>query len=86
MEQEEFSLEDDDYGNIFITQESSSNSDVVFDLDKSGENEELFLGVKLTDFKSPNVSQVDTIRNPMYSDISDDDDLEDFQIPSSQKR
>ena len=86
MDQELFSLEDDDYGDLFITQESSKSSEMPLDMDKSCDESELFLGVEPADFKSPCLSQVGPIRNPMYSDISDDEVFEEEKKSSSQNR
>ena len=45
-----FSLEDDDYGDMFITQSSKHNIEIVPDDDNS--NKELFLGLLKNDFSS----------------------------------
>ena len=86
MEEQVFSLEDEDYGNMFITQESGNNENLIGNLDNSDNEGEFFLGVKATDFASPCVSQVTSHQNAMYSDISDAEDFENFEIPSSQNR
>ena len=65
-----FSLEDEEYSQLFITQ-SSNNSVNVTENDGNGS----ILGDPL-DFKSPCVS----VLSDQYSDISD----EEFDIPSSQ--
>ena len=56
MEPEVFSLEDDDYGNMFITQESSQYEDLVEKEDKIDNEDGLFLGLSQSDFSSPCVS------------------------------
>ena len=73
---EVFSLEDDDYGDTFITQTPSSDSNVEL----SQENQ--ILGDPM-DFQSPclTVLNKDNVVTAQYSDISD---TEDFNIPSSQ--
>ena len=86
MDQEVFSLEDDDYGNMFITQETNNSENLVNKLDKSYDEDRVFLGVNESDFAMPCLSIVKPVLNAMYSDISDDEDIDDFQIPSSQKR
>ena len=75
---ETFSLEDEDYGDLFITQ--STNDDI----DKESECESGILGDPLN-FVSPCASVVNTVNvnTNAYSDISDDDD---FQFPLSQVR
>ena len=80
-----FSLEDDNYGNMFITQESSKSENLLDELDESDKDSNLFCGVRENDFQSPVVSKVNVIQNPMYSDISEDKVFEDFHIQSSQK-
>ena len=79
-----FSLEDDDYGDMFITQtpRNVENSDVNLD---NSSDDVLLLGVEANDFSSQCTSIVKPLRDPQYSDISDTDDLADFDIPSSQK-
>ena len=67
-----FSLEDDSESNMFLTQESSNNSD-------SGRNTGI-LGDPY-DFTSPCASLL-SCKQDQYSDISDDDF---FQFPSSQQ-
>ena len=68
-----YSLEDDDYGDMFITQSSkeydySDKSEVV----SMEGDENLFLGVNTTDFTSPCKSVLDNGKqDSMYSDISD---------------
>ena len=66
MESEMFSLEDDNYGNMFITQESSKSEILLDELDESDEDSNLFCDVRENDFQSPVVSKVNVIRNPMY--------------------
>ena len=85
MEWEMFSLEDDNHGNMFITQESSKSENLLDELYESDEDSNLFCGVRENDFQSPVVSKVNVIWNPMYLDISEDKVFEDFHIPSSQK-
>ena len=86
MEQEIFSLEDDDYGDMFITQSGGNNQNLATELDKSSKDDVLFLGLEQADFTSPCVSQFKSVHDPSYSDISGEEDLADFEIPSSQKR
>ena len=86
MDDQVFSLEDEDYGNMFITQESSNSDTLQNFKDKSDDEDEFFLRVKTTDFASPCVSQVMPLKDLMYSDISDCEDFENFEIPSSQNR
>ena len=64
-----FSLEDDDYGGLFITQESKE--DKVPEINKDN----LFLGVEETDFESSCSSLVgnNSLLNCHYSDISDEE-------------
>ena len=61
-----FSLEDDNYGNMFITLESSKSENLLDELDESDEDSNLFCDVRENDFQSPVVSKVNVIRNPMY--------------------
>ena len=74
-----FSLEDDEYGDLFITQESNENSvsEVVRNEEEVG-----VLGVSATDFQSPCHSLFDKSHGflPHYSDISDDEN--DFEEES----
>ena len=68
-----FSLEDEDMGDLFLTQNSSN-------LDKEEEKEdnenEEFLGLSAMDFSSPCVSLIPQVeKSSHYSDISDDDDM-----------
>ena len=66
-----FSLEDEDMGELFLTQESR-NLDKIEDI--SGGKNEQFLGVNINDFSSPCVSLVrDNNKNLQYSDISEDE-------------
>ena len=66
-----FSLEDDDYGDMFITQSSKDNIEIVPDEDNS--NKELFLELPKNDFSSPCSSLLkgQSDSNHQYSDISD---------------
>ena len=84
MEREVFSLEDDDYGDLFITQQSSNDQNIKSNLDKSEEEDGLFLGIETSDFKSPCLSVVSPLKNAMYSDISDAEDFEDIKKPITQ--
>ena len=86
MEGQVFFLEDDDYENMFITQESKINEDNNVKSDGIADDGDLFLGVHAMDFKLPCVSQLTSSQSAVYSDISDAEDIEDFEIPSSQKR
>ena len=81
-----FSLEeDDDYGNMFITQESSNNSGIIDGgVGESKELNEEFLSVKHDDFTSPCALLVS---NPAhYSDISDDEVFEKMDISTNNVR
>ena len=86
MESEVFSLEDDDYGDMFITQSGGQSDNLCNEVEKSNKESGLFLGLEETNFSTPCVSQFKSVHNPVYSDISDDKVFEDIQIPSSQKR
>ena len=77
-----FSLEDEEYGDMFITQTPPENK---MEEDNCGENsknkgfDDVFCRVKTTDFQSPVTSLVRDKKFdiPVYSDISDgNDDLE----------
>ena len=81
MEPEVCSLEDDDYGNLFITQETSNVDNIVQNMDKSDDENDSVFGIDAMDFSSPNVSVVKG-HNAMYSDISD---VEDFE-PNDEKQ
>ena len=70
-----FSLEDEDYNHMFITQECKNNENSVMEVEESDGELDKFLGVSATDFSSPCVSIVKGVK-PVYSDISDDDDYE----------
>ena len=76
-----FSLEDEDYQGMFITQSSSNES-----------NTSVNSGIisDASDFSSPCVSLVsqNTTSAPAYSDISDEGDLviPSSQVPESNKR
>ena len=72
-----FSLEDDDCSELFIKQESrkSENND-----EKSGNFnwnvvEGMQFGIAEDDFQSSCQSVISGLNNPMYSDISDDEDI-----------
>ena len=84
MDDQVFSLEDDDYGDLFITQTPSQVNNFNVDLDKS-EDELLCIGDDKAKLESKGISTVKPLRDPQYSDISDSEDLADFDIPSSQK-
>ena len=68
-----FSLEDDDYNSLFITQ--SSNNDTVESMDvvcvEENNDENVQFGINSQDFMSLCVSLV--TQKPWYEDISDDD-------------
>ena len=66
------SLEDDEYGNMFITQESRNIVPLVSNLDAEVEMD---LG--------SDVLEIGKGASTQYSDISD---VEDFHLPSSQQR
>ena len=74
-----FSLEDDDYGDLFITQSSNVSAGDSYDANKSMEEEDnLFLGIEPNDFVSPVKSILGADHtSTMYSDISDCDETED---------
>ena len=69
---EVFSLEEDDGNELFITQESKEN---VFEMDKSEEESENFLGLDTMDFQSPcsSILSKSDKYQPVCSDISGDD-------------
>ena len=71
---EVFSLGDDQYEGMFITQEPSKRSDSEENSNKSEESS-LFLGVEDTDFGSPSVlpTAAKEKYRPEFSDISDDE-------------
>ena len=73
MEMACFSLEDDDYGDMFITQSCHNSVEDKDELDNAMEQEDdLFLGVEPTDFDSPMKSIVSEKHDVnAYSDISD---------------
>lgn len=79
-----FSLEeDDDFGNLSITQEPTSQENMCVEYDNGKvENNDKFLSLNKDDFVSPCTSF--SSRNPQYSDISDDEVFEN-KIPNSQK-
>ena len=67
---ENFSLEDDDYGDLFITQSSNDNGGSRL-IQESSENDK-FLGLNAGDFQSPCTSLVKShLHSSQYSDISD---------------
>ena len=70
-----FSLEDEDCGNIFITQESNSDSKLMVQDEESDLEFDSVFGISASDFQSPCVSMVKPSEN-IYSDISDADDFE----------
>ena len=81
-----YSLEDDDFGDLFITQSSTTGSDVVDN--KNEEENQLFWGLNPMDMQSPCTSYVsNNVTENDYSDISDWEinDI-DMEISSSQKR
>ena len=83
-----FSLEDDDVGDMFITQTPSVNDGEVGESEKVEDlmefSDKSQMGLQCNDFSSPCVSLLSKkkIEGAVYSDISDDD----FDIPSSQLR
>ena len=72
---EVFSLEDDDYNGLFITQTPREDKNLVGESEKCDEkcSENSFLGVAESDFQSPCVSLFgpNTSNGMEYSDISD---------------
>ena len=77
---EQFSLEENDYSDMFITQEVSDIKDNNCESD--GEMDKFF-GLNADDFASPMVSIIDDKKNaPHYSDISDDDGT--FEVDSKE--
>ena len=66
-----FSLKDDDFGDLFMTQKDNSN--VLNDGINHEEDMEVFLGNSNVDFQSPCVSLVGgaKVNEGMYLDISD---------------
>ena len=75
MDDQVFSLEDDDYGDLFITQTPSQVNNFNIDLDKS-EDELLCIGDNETKLESKGVSIVKPLQDPQYSDISDTEDVQ----------
>ena len=75
-----FSLEEEeDYNNLFITQESSqSGGSVNQQVGANISGNDNFLGLKQSDFMSPCSSLVQQEFN--YSDISDDEVFENIQL------
>ena len=65
-----FSLEDEDYNELFITQ--SSSNDVGMEVQDNDSGEGKFLGLEKDDFSSPMVSLVGA-HGIEYSDISEDE-------------
>ena len=79
---EVFSLEDDDFNELFITQESK---DLVEEKPKQEVNESgAILGLDLFDFASPCSSVVkrQAMYEPQTSDVSDDDFTEKIVMDS----
>ena len=72
---DQFSLEDDEYSGLFITQESCENNNDKGN--KSDVEEDTFLGLDLADFQSPCSSFVkgQNSYQPQCSDISDDENV-----------
>ena len=72
-----FSLEDDDYSELFITQESrkSENNDEKSGDFKGNVVEGMQFGIAEDDFQSSCQSMISDLNNPMYSDISDDENI-----------
>ena len=82
---EVFSLEEDAYGDMFITQESSQIGDSLGKEDKVEDEDGLFLGLSQSNFSSPCVSFVSqSSNNAMYPDISDAEDFEKNENSSTQ--
>ena len=81
----DYSLEDAELSQMFITQES--NGQDVEMLDKSADgmdtNDEIFLGNRSGDFASPCVSLVNKLELQHYSDISDDDEFVCSQVANT---
>ena len=78
-----FSLEDDEGNDMFITQTPSTSDGNTQELNNQSGGE-LFLGIEVDDFQSPCSSLVSkSMKQPIYSDISDDD--MEWEIQSSQK-
>ena len=75
---EVFSLEDEEYGGLFLTQESKENEDYL--MEKKVGEDELFLGVEPCDFTSP-VTSVRQKYTPVCSDVSDNEFEENWQKP-----
>ena len=80
MVMEVFSLEEEECGGLFLTQQSNINEGDEQEDENSGENgdDKSFFGLSASDFTSPCVSLVGrNVPNvPQYSDISEGD--EDF--------
>ena len=68
-----FSLEDDDFGDLFITQSSSNDNGNTLQEEKDGDT---FLGLNQSDFQSPcsSVRSNLNVSETQYSDISDFED------------
>ena len=81
-----FSLEEDDeIGNLFITQEPSHSVSEVVDVSKENEsNNREFLGVNQSDFASPCSSLLN--KEFQYSDISDDEVFDKKEDTRVEKR
>ena len=77
-----FSLEDDEWSELFITQEPRNNIAEI--LEKTDENLQMecgkFLGTYGNDFALPCTWVVQKGNMPIYSDISDDEDFQKLHI------
>ena len=83
---EVFSLEDDEYNGLFITQQSNEISDVS-DV-KNEEDSGVFLGGDSFDFGAPCVSLMPKVEpyNPQCKDISEDEFVDDKSINEQNNR
>ena len=72
-----FSLEEDEFSELFITQESNRS---VSNVSEEENADKLFLGVEEDDFGTLSVSIVRSKEVPHYSDISEDN--KDFEKPN----
>ena len=78
-----FSLEDDDYNELFITQVPKDNVDVNKCNDE--ESGDMFFGVAKDDFQSPCSSLINRNEPTIYSDISDADVFQMDSMPSDDR-
>ena len=78
-----FSLEEDDVGEMFLTQQCRETYNEDEQMEESvGDGS--FLGLDPMDFESPNVSLVANSK-PVYSDISEAEDFETEPVNNSKQ-